>query len=127
MRTENFGKTALFLTIGALWIAVGCQVAMPPKTGGELQPAGLNDGVYKGSYSNGPNSAVVKVTINEDRIEEVYIVRHFSSWKGFKVNEIIPQRIVEAQSTNVDAVTGATNSSIVIMNAAQEAIEKAYE
>ena len=127
MRTHFFSRATLRIAIGAIWIVAGCQVAMPPKTGGDLQPAGLNDGVYKGSYSNGPNSAVVKVTIKENHIEDVSIVRHFSSWKGFKVNEIIPQRIVDAQSTTVDAVTGATNSSIVIMNAAQDAIEKAYD
>ena len=127
MPTLVFIKRIALITLGVFWIATGCQVAMPPKTGGDLQPTGLKDGVYKGSYRNGPNSAVVEVTIKTDHIEKVRIVRHFSSWKGFKVNDLIPQRIVEAQSTKVDAVSGATNSSIVIMNAAQDAIEKAYE
>jgi uncharacterized protein with FMN-binding domain len=127
MHEPTFIKTVLLSTIGCVWVMIGCQVAMPPKTGGALPTEGLKEGVYKGSYGNGPNSAVVKVTIKENRIEEVHIVRHFSSWKGFKVNEIIPMRIVAEQSTSVDAISGATNSSIVIMNAAQEAIEKAYE
>ena len=127
MHKPIFVKRTILTAICVLLMAAGCQVAMPPKTGGTLPTEGLKDGVYKGSYGNGPNSAVVKVTIKENRIEEVHIVRHFSSWKGFKVNEIIPQRIVDMQSTSVDAVSGATNSSIVIMNAAQEALEKAYE
>lgn len=110
-----------------LVLLIGCHVAMPPIEGGPLEPTGLNDGIYKGHYSNGPNSAVVEVTIEEERIADVYIVRHFSSWKGFKVNAIIPDRIVAKQSTRVDAVSGATNSSIVIMNAAQDAIQKAYQ
>ncbi|MBE9570731.1 MAG: FMN-binding protein, partial [Proteobacteria bacterium] len=44
-----------------------------------------------------------------------------------KVTEVIPGRIVSEQSTVVDAVTGATNSSRVIMNAVQRAVEKAYK
>ncbi|GAK56987.1 hypothetical protein U27_03951 [Candidatus Vecturithrix granuli] len=43
-----------------------------------------------------------------------------------KTEPIIPQRIIENQSTAVDSVTGATNSSTVIMNAVQNALEKAY-
>ncbi len=39
----------------------------------------------------------------------------------------ILERIIETQSTRVDVVSGATNSSRVIMNAVQKAIEKAYQ
>jgi len=85
------------------------------------------DGVYEGSYRSLPNSAVVKVTIAEGRIDKIELLKHFASWKGNKVAEIIPRRIVSEQSTSVDAVTGATNSSRVIMNAVQKAVEKAYK
>ena len=40
---------------------------------------------------------------------------------------IIPERIIENQSTDVNVVSGATNSSIVIMNAVQRAVENAYQ
>jgi uncharacterized protein with FMN-binding domain len=46
--------------------------------------------------------------------------------RGVKADPIIQERIIESQSTNVDAVSGATNSSYVIMNAVQKAVEKAY-
>jgi uncharacterized protein with FMN-binding domain len=104
---------------------IGCQTAT--NLGGEVGEKKLRDGIYEGSYSNGPNSVVVKVTITDNRIEDVDLLRHFASWKGNKANTVIPRRIVEEQSTRVDAVSGATNSSIVIMNAAQKAIEQAYE
>lgn len=106
-------------------LLTSCQPALMIGTPLGDQP--LTDGVYTGSFRNGPNSAVVKVTIVDSRIEDVELVRHFSSWKGGKANKVIPQRIKAQQSTRVDAVTGATNSSIVIMNAAQKAIEKAYQ
>ncbi|MFH1102135.1 MAG: FMN-binding protein [Pseudomonadota bacterium] len=101
-----------------------CQIARP--IGSPLDHRRLQDGVYDGYYRGGPNSATVRVTIKEGKIETVTLVNHFSSWKGEIVNEIIPKRIVEQQSTMVDAVSGATNSSVVIMNAAQKAIEKGY-
>ncbi len=48
------------------------------------------------------------------------------TWKGGIAEETIIARIISSQSTRVDAVSGATNSSRVIMNAVQTAIEKAY-
>ena len=86
----------------------------------------LVDGVYEGSYKAGPNKALVKVTIKDKRLVKIDIVKH-RAWKGKKAESIIPMRIIEYQSTKVDVVTGATNSSRVIMNAVQKAIEKAYE
>jgi uncharacterized protein with FMN-binding domain len=67
------------------------------------------------------------VTIHSGRIIDAELISHFSSWKGRKAEEIILKRIIKHQSTRVDAVTGATNSSRVIMNAVQRAVEKAYK
>jgi fumarate reductase flavoprotein subunit len=38
---------------------------------------------------------------------------------------IIPNRIIEKQSTKVDSVSGATLSSVAIMNAVEDAVKKA--
>ena len=67
----------------------------------------------------------IGVTIKDKNIVEVQIVRH-NAWKGKKAEPIITERIVAEQSTMVDVVTGATNSSNVIMNAVQKAVEKSY-
>ena len=96
-------------------------VVLGPVDGGRLA-----DGVYEGVHRAGPNKAVVKVTVQEGKIVEIEIVKH-RAWRGKRAESIIPRRIIERQSTKVDAVTGATNSSRVIMNAAQKAIEKAYQ
>ncbi len=87
----------------------------------------LIDGKYEGSFSNWPNKAAVNVTIKNSKIEDIEVTTHFCSWVGNKATGIIPQRIISEQETNVDAVTGATNSSHVIMNAVQKAVEKAYK
>ena len=49
------------------------------------------------------------------------------AWRGVIAEATIVERIIASQSTKVDAVSGATNSSRVIMNAVQNAIEKAYK
>ena len=95
------------------------------KIGQGLEQDKLIDGIYEGSFKGGPNSAKVKVTIKDQKIVSIEIIKH-NTWKGKKAEPIITNRIIEKQSTNVDAVTGATNSSHVIMNAVQKAIEKPY-
>jgi uncharacterized protein with FMN-binding domain len=107
------GFTALGPSLGG--------IVLGPVDGGRLA-----DGVYEGRHKAGPNKAVVRVRVQEGKIVEIAIVKH-RAWKGKKAESIIPGRIIERQSTNVDAVTGATNSSRVIMNAVQKAIEKAYQ
>jgi len=110
---------------GLVLSSAGCQIA--PLMGTPVVPEGLKNGVYEGEYKKGINKAVVKVTITDDRIARIELVKHTASWIGKKADKIIPQRIVEQQSTRVDAISGATNSSRVIMNAVQKAIEMAYK
>jgi uncharacterized protein with FMN-binding domain len=83
------------------------------------------DGTYEGSHRGGPNKATVSVTIKNRRISKIIILEH-QAWKGRKAEKPVMERIIATQSTNVDAVSGATNSSRVIMNAVQNAIEKSY-
>jgi uncharacterized protein with FMN-binding domain len=99
--------------------------APTPVIGRPVDPAKLADGTYKGSYRGGPNKAMVEVTIRDNSIVNIKIIQH-QAWKGKKAEETIVERIIARQSTRVDAVSGATNSSRVIMNAVQLAIEKAY-
>lgn len=63
--------------------------------------------------------------IKDNRIVHIQIVEHWAL-KGKKAELTVVRNIIEQQSTGVDAVSGATNSSRVIMNAVQRAIEKAY-
>ena len=111
-----------FLGNGTLLI--GC--AQTPVIGEPVDHIKLVDGIYEGSYRGGPNKALVKVTIKDNKIFNIEIIEH-QAWKGKKAQVPIVERIIAGQSTNVDTVSGATNSSRVIMNAVQNAIEKAYQ
>ena len=123
-------KRAYTVVFLLMWFtAVGPSFGGDDKTPilrGPVDQEKLIDGVYEGSYRAGPNKALVKVTVEGKKVVKIEIVKH-RAWKGKKAESIIPGRIIESQSTKVDAVTGATNSSRVIMNAVQKAIEKAYQ
>jgi len=104
-------------------LILSCAMTPPPES--YIDPVLLRDGVYEGSYRGGPNKAVVRISITEGKIRSINVVRH-QAWRGRKAEKPIVERIIAAQSTAVDAVSGATNSSRVIMNAVQNAVEKAY-
>ena len=114
-----FAMSALF--IGSL--ISGC--AETQVIGGRLDHTKLKDGTYEGSYRGGPNKASVQVTIKDNNIVNIEILQH-QAWRGGIAEATIVERTIATQSTKVDAVSGATNSSRVIMNAVQMAIEKAY-
>jgi uncharacterized protein with FMN-binding domain len=108
--------------LAGMFLLAGC--AMAPVTGGPVTRDKLTDGVYDGSYGSAPNKASVRVTVKDRAIADIQVVEHWA-WRGKGAETIIVERIIASQSTDVDAVSGATNSSRVIMNAVQAAIERA--
>ena len=116
----------MYFAMSALLIGnmlLGC--AETPVTGAPVDHAKLKDGTYEGSYRGGLNKASVQLTIKDNNIVNIEIIQH-QAWRGGIAEATIVERIIASQSTKVDAVSGATNSSCVIMNAVQKAIEKAY-
>ena len=101
--------------------------ALPPIGKYPQNINGIRDGVYSGCASNWPNKAEVRVTVQDGRMTRIDLQRHWASWIGKKAEAVIPQRIIEKQSADVDAVTGATNSSRVIMHAVNDALKQAVQ
>ena len=93
--------------------------------GGPIDARRLNDGVFTGSAGH-IDKATVSLTVQDHRVTGVTLESFFASPIGQKARDVIPQRIVERQSTKVDVVSGATEASNVIMNAADEAVKKSY-
>lgn len=83
----------------------------------------IEDGVYVGSYKSFPVAAEVKVTVDNHKITEIELVKH-NNGQGASA-EIIPDRVVEAQTLEVDIVSGATYSSKVILKAIEDALSNA--
>lgn len=118
------GLQKFFPLIGIFTLTLALSCASAPQLGGPIIGKSLKDGIYEGTYKHGPNKATVRVTIENHSITNIDIIEHWA-WRGKKAEPIIVKRILEQQSSAVDAVTGATNSSNVIMNAVQKAVEKA--
>jgi len=81
------------------------------------------DGTYQGSYEAMPVAAEVEVTVKDHSITAIELVKH-SHGRG-SAAEVIPDRVVAAQSLQVDAVSGATHSSKVILLAIEDALKSA--
>jgi len=82
----------------------------------------VKDGTYKGSYDAMRIAADVSVTVSNHKITDIKLLRHKNE-RGQKA-EVIPKKVIEAQSLAVDTVTGATNSSKVILKAIENALEQ---
>lgn len=85
----------------------------------------IADGVYKGSYKVIPVEAEVKVTVEDHRITGIELVKHLNGQGA--AAEVIPDRVVGAQSLEVDIVSGATYSSKVILKAIEDALKSAIK
>jgi len=85
-----------------------------------------NDGFYTGISRGYKSDIEVKVEIKSDIILSVSIVSHKES-RGYyeEVFATMPIDIVESQSTNVDTISGATFTSEAVIDATNQAIDKA--
>lgn len=82
----------------------------------------ISDGTYIGEYDVNFIYAKVEVTVQNGRITDIVLLEHKNE-RG-KSAEIITDRIIEQQKTDVDAVSGATNSSVVIKKAVENALRE---
>ncbi|MEI3406652.1 MAG: FAD-dependent oxidoreductase [Christensenellales bacterium] len=101
-------------------LTMALAMATPLYAMAEAIPA---NGVYEGS-ANGMGGAVkVAVTVEDGKISGVEVLEHKET-AGISdpAIEQIPQAIVEAQSTDVEAVTGATVTSEAIKEAVAAAL-----
>lgn len=88
-----------------------------------LDVSRLRDGSYEGSYAGKMGAASVSLAVAGGKIAEASLTRFESSPIGAPAKVMI-DRVVAAQSLDVDSVSGATYSSKVILRAVQDALEK---
>lgn len=80
----------------------------------------IEDGVYYGSYDVTAVSVEVKVTVSNHTITKIDILKHING-QGSSA-ESIKEDVINAQSLQVDAISGATYSSKVILLAIENAL-----
>ena len=89
------------------------------------EPSSYKDGVYTGSAKGYGGITTVEVTISNGQITDIKILSHHDDSPYINNASSLIDAIINAQSTNVDAVSGATYSSSGIINAVRDALSKA--
>ena len=83
------------------------------------------DGIYTAEATGFEGQIIVQVTVAEDKITDITILSAEDEEEYLsRAKQVIPA-ILEGQSPNVDAVSGATYSSTGILNAVKLALAKA--
>ena len=95
--------------------------AVGETTIGEIDIADVSDGIYIGEYDVNFIYAKVEVTVEDGEIVSINILEHRHE-RG-KAAETVIDKIIEEQKIDVDAVSGATNSSTVIKKAVENALK----
>lgn len=85
--------------------------------------ASVGDGTYVGSEDTGLVAADVRVTVEGGVVTAIDLLRH-ENGRGEKAESVVDS-VLAAQSLQVDAVSGATGSSKVILKAIERALKKA--
>lgn len=117
----------LFLLIGLISGAVylknvaDYKRAIGETTFDEIDIADVSDGIYIGEYDVNFIYAKVEVTVEDGEIVSINILEHRHE-RG-KAAEKVIEKIIEEQKIDVDAVSGATNSSTVIKKAVENALK----
>ena len=117
----------LFLLIGLICGAVylknvaDYKRAVGETTFDEIDITDVSDGIYIGEYDVNFIYAKVEVTVEDGEIVSINILEHRHE-RG-KAAEKVIEKIIEEQKTDVDAVSGATNSSTVIKKAVENALK----
>lgn len=83
----------------------------------------LEDGRYTGSADGYSSTITVEVTVQDGAVVSIEVVDEAESKRYFARAEAVLDEIVAAQSTDVDAVTGATYSSQGLMEAVRDALQ----
>ncbi len=95
--------------------------AVRETTFGEINVADISDGIYMGEYDVNFIYAKVEVTVENGKIISINILEHRNE-RG-KAAETIIDKIIGEQKIDVDAISGATNSSTVIKKAVENALK----
>ena len=125
-------KTVLFviaflLLVGFVWgilylkSVADYKKAVTETTFEDIHISDIPDGVYVGEYDVDFIYAKVEVTVQNGEITNINILEHRNE-RG-KTAEVIADSIVDEQKIDVDAISGATNSSTVIKKAVENALK----
>lgn len=131
MKTETkFMVILLAVTLAAALLAGGLylksirdyKAEVAALTFTEIDLSHVADGTYTGSCETGVVNAQVLVTVRNHTITDIQLLRH-DNGRGTPAEAILG-RMLQNQTTDVDTVSGATNSSRVLRKAVENALSQ---
>ncbi len=103
-----------------VFISRGLDAQSQPALAG-VTAQGLKDGTYEGGYESGRFTNRVKVTVAGEKIGNIAISQDVM-FSNAKVSSELFQRVIGAQSTQVDTVAGATVTSKAYLKSIENAL-----
>lgn len=93
----------------------------------QIQGGKYKDGTFTGEATGYRAGLKVSIKIKNNQLISVEVTEHNEVNQRFysRPIQIVPQEIIDEQSTQVDTVSGATFTSIGIINAVNDALSKA--
>lgn len=113
--------TAL-LTAALTLFAVALWLRPTPLVVDQVDMAQVSDGEYIGFCQNKLLFAVVRVEVSAHQIESIDVLEHKKTYLGYARQ--IAEAVTEANSLDVDAITGATYTSDTVKMAVFDALTK---
>lgn len=89
----------------------------------------LNDGTYVGEYEGGMykwRANKIEVTVSSGKVTDIKILEHKENRKPEFTNKLY-DRVIEAQSLQVDTVSGATLTSKAYLKSVENALKQAQK
>lgn len=125
VRAMLLGALACCAVLGAAYLrsVQQYQRTVAAMTFREPELAAIPDGTYTGTCDVRFIRASVAVTVRNGRIERIDLLEH-KNGRGQPAEAVLDE-ITAEQRVDVDAVTGATNSSSVLKKAVENALERA--
>jgi uncharacterized protein with FMN-binding domain len=123
-RTAPRFLAALALLAALAIPATGCRIgdAIRAIVIDDVDFSMVRDGIYAAEQANVPITARVAVTVAGGRVRSIQVLSHrHGPGRGA---EAVTERVIAAQSLRVDAVSGATSSSKVMLAAIERALEQ---
>ena len=125
MNGRTQGRIVTLTSLAALAAVLVLFVCGGRCWGVPAEPEGLKDGVYRGSGIGYVDRIVVEVTVSGGRISALKILEDVEDVEYMDRAITLLDKVIEAQNTKIDAVSGATSSSQGILKAIDKALARA--
>ncbi|MDW7650206.1 MAG: FMN-binding protein [Bacillota bacterium] len=86
----------------------------------------VRDGTYRGVFDTGGYDYEVEVHVAAHRIKEINVLNNRQGEHAQKA-EAVTDRVIEAQSLQVDTVSGATTTSKALLKAIENALRSSFK